>query len=574
MVEPGGLRVTGKRLRIAHLSGPTATIQNTPPLVTSNKARALHDLPLRLDAQGRAPRFDALRAQRLAAPAKVYVEQFSAHPLEKDAADLYGPPDGFLADDGTFSKIKRNEGDRPVYEIELSPEDGLYPLPYMARQADGAPWEEEGASAFAERARARQGFFPDGSRSFEEIDRFGIGADGIAGTISSLADIEFHRVLPPAGYMQGLSAKGRPDAGSGDIPRETSGKDFFPYKPYHLGSPPPRPALARLTNCVQAIMGSGRYDGAIWTQGSPNIEESSYWFNLLIDTVAPIACCAAQRPQGQLSADGPHNIVDSVRYIKSGAWADADGRNRLGTILVQEQQFFAAREVAKADARPGGYVATGGHGGILGQISHLGRVAVTYLPAYKHTWNSELRLPLLPFSVAAVRAGPTGPELVPLQVKDPEGRLLEEAIPAVSIIKECAYSGLDWGEDAALEIDLRAAIEHKLSLGLLAGFIVEGLVPYGNMTSTARLKLIEWAVFSGLPVARVGRGAPEGFTDFHPFLIAGSNLTGIKARLLLMACLMKFGSYPPAKDPMRPTTEERLATGKAMARYQEVFEKH
>ena len=27
------------KIRIAHLAGPNATIQNTPPLVTSNKAR-------------------------------------------------------------------------------------------------------------------------------------------------------------------------------------------------------------------------------------------------------------------------------------------------------------------------------------------------------------------------------------------------------------------------------------------------------------------------------------------------------------------------------------------------------
>ena len=27
------------KVRIAHIAGPTATIQNTPPLVTSNKAR-------------------------------------------------------------------------------------------------------------------------------------------------------------------------------------------------------------------------------------------------------------------------------------------------------------------------------------------------------------------------------------------------------------------------------------------------------------------------------------------------------------------------------------------------------
>ena len=34
------------KTRIAHLAGPTATIQNTPPLVTSNKARQRRGLPL------------------------------------------------------------------------------------------------------------------------------------------------------------------------------------------------------------------------------------------------------------------------------------------------------------------------------------------------------------------------------------------------------------------------------------------------------------------------------------------------------------------------------------------------
>jgi len=41
---------TSKKVRIAHLSGPTATIQNTPPLLTSNKARVKHGLPLLTDA--------------------------------------------------------------------------------------------------------------------------------------------------------------------------------------------------------------------------------------------------------------------------------------------------------------------------------------------------------------------------------------------------------------------------------------------------------------------------------------------------------------------------------------------
>jgi L-asparaginase len=562
------------RLRIAHLAGPTATIQNTPPLVTSNKARALHGLPPRAGADGEPAKFDALRAQRLAAPAKVYVEQFSAHPLESDAAELYGPPDGFLGEDGAFSPTRRAETDKPVFEIEIRPEDGLYPLPYMARQADGQAWEDECATPGAARPKARQGFFPDGSRSFEEIDRLGIGADGLAGMISGMADVDFYRVLPPSGYMSGRAADRRTDQGSGAIEPEKSGRNFFPYKPYHLGSPPPRPALAKVTNDVQAIMRSGDYDGAIWTQGSPNIEETSYWFNLLIDTTLPIACNAAQRPQGQLSNDGPQNIVDSLRYIASRVWADAQGCNRLGTLLVQEQQFFAAREVAKADARPGGYVATGGHGGILGQISHAGRVAVTYLPAYKHTHLSELRITVLPREAQAVRAGAQRLERVSVPIKDASGQLLETAIPVVSIVKDGGYCGLDWGEDPALEVDLKASIDHKLSMGRLTGFVIEGLVPYGNMTSQARLKLMIQAVFAGLPVVRVGRGAPEGFADLHPFLIAGSNLTATKARLLLMACLMKFGSLPTASDPANPTPGEKAATTKAIQAYQTIFDTH
>src|SRR4051794_23222550 len=133
------------KVRVAHLAGPTATIQNTPPLVTSNKAREKHGLPPRLNPDGSSPRFDALRLQRLAAPAKVYVEQFSAHALESDAAELYGPPDGYIDASGVFSRDRKAATDRPVYEIDLEPKDGLYALPYMARQADGSAWEEEGA---------------------------------------------------------------------------------------------------------------------------------------------------------------------------------------------------------------------------------------------------------------------------------------------------------------------------------------------------------------------------------------------------------------------------------------------
>jgi L-asparaginase len=565
---------TKSKLRIAHLAGPNATIQNTPPLVTSNKARQKYNLPLMKNPDGSVTKHDALRAQRLAAPAKVYVEQFSAHPLEHDAAELYAPADGFIGADGAFHKERRSVSDKPVYEVELAPEDGLYPLPYMARQTDGQPWEEECTTPFAPADKARQGFFPDGSRSFAEIDRLSIGADGRASLISSQAEVDFYRLLPPSGYTKGLPAKLRTDIGEGDIEPEVRGRDFFPYKPRHLASAPPRPALARVTNIAQRVMASGKYDGAILTQGSPAVEETAYWFNLLIDTTAPICGNAAQRPQGQISNDGPHNIVDSLIYIGSRLWADEQGRNRAGVVVIQEQRAFAAREVMKADARPGGYVATGGHGGILGGINHLGKPALLYVPAYKHTYLSEVNTTRLPGSVAAVRGGRDGLQTFEIAIKSPAGEILPSAIPSVSIVKDGGYCGEEFGDDPAHAPDLAFLVNHKLGLGRLAGFVVEGQVPYGTMTSAARQKHMEWAIFSGLPVVRVGRGAPEGFADPTTIFISGSNLTAIKARLLLMACLMKFGSLPPARDPANPTARERAATEAAVEAYQRVFDTH
>src|SRR3954453_81773 len=117
------------RPRIVVFGGPNATVLNSEPLVTSNKARARAGIPHRLGSDGRPLRFDVLRPQRLAAPATVYVEAFSAHPLEAESAALYAPPDGYLDLEGVFHRQRQSADDRAVYEVELRPEDGLYPLP-------------------------------------------------------------------------------------------------------------------------------------------------------------------------------------------------------------------------------------------------------------------------------------------------------------------------------------------------------------------------------------------------------------------------------------------------------------
>jgi L-asparaginase len=561
--------------RIAVFSGPTATIQNSEPLVTSNKAREKYGLPLRTNGDGSTMRCDVLRAQRLAAPVTVYIEQFSAHPLEQDFTELYAPPDGYVDRAGVFHKTRTSPADKPVYEVTLKPDDGLYPLPYMGRQANGQPWEMDGTDKNVPAELCRVPFFPDASRLFEEIDRLGISDEGVGCSLSGKADFDFYRALPSGGYTKGRSAAERTDIGEGAIPPEVRGTDFFPYRPSYLRKEPPMAALARVTNTVQGALHSGKYVGAIWLEGSPFVEETTYWLNLLIDTTLPIVGNSSQRPHGAIGNDGDRNIVDSVNYITSRIWADENGRDCVGAVAILDEQIFTARDVQKSDARPGGYIATGGHGGIIGRIGHPGLPQFSFKPVKRHTHSSSVNLSRLPSDVQGSRFTGSSIGTIAVPIKDSTGRLLSTAVPKVTIVKHARYLPEDTSGDATAEVDILARIEKNLQDAPLAGFVAEGSAPFGAMSNSVDAAL-KRATFSGMPLVKVGRGNAGGFVDptRDPLAIAGSNLTATKARLLLIACLMKFGCLPPAADATKPTTAEIDATKARLKQYQEIFDTH
>ncbi len=104
--------------------------------------------------------------------------------------------------------------------------------------------------------------------------------------------------------------------------------------------------------------------------------------------------------------------------------------------------------------------------------------------------------------------------------------------------------------------------------------MIEGLSPYGFMTSPARNRLMLRAIHCGMPVVRVGRGYNEGFTPGNELVIGGGNLTATKARLLLMASLLRHGALPPAADPDQPTEAESKAIRAKVALYQDIFNTH
>lgn len=543
----------GYRPRIAVFSGPRATIQSCAPLTTGR----------------------GLRPQRLAAPVTVYVEAYSAHPLEADAVDLYAEPEGYLDHStGAFSTTRPDGDCTPVFRASLTPEDGLYPLPYLARQANGRPWV--GHQPTGTEGRSRQQFYPDASRIFEEIDRFGVDYDGQPDLLAALADFDFYRAAPSGGFVHGQSAALRTDCGTGDIAPEKPGVDFFPYMPRRYE--PTRSTLARLTNTVADTLASGAYEGAIWLEGTPTIEETIYWLNLIVDTDRPIVGTASQQPHGVLGNDGDHNLVQAAAYIASGVWADAAGCDLIGAVVVANSQVFTSREVHKADARPGGYVAAGGHGGVIGNTVWQD-VELTFLPTRRHTHTSTVKITELPHQVRGTHQTSTGPQQWPITVKDRKGHLIEGAIPKVTVVKYVNYGSDDSHDIPDGETEILARIDKNLRDFPLAGFVAEGSTPYGITNEPMRAALTR-AVLAGMPVVCVGRGNTGGFVPKNPaatnagLFIAGSNLTATKARMLLMAAMLKQGSIPAPADPRHPTPDELAAARAAVAAYQSIFDSH
>jgi hypothetical protein len=144
------------------------------------------------------------------------------------------------------------------------------------------------------------------------------------------------------------------------------------------------------------------------------------------------------------------------------------------------------------------------------------------------------------------------------------------AIPNVSIVKAGSFHERKWRE---ANDEVRSTMAANMAAGYPAGFVAEGLVPYSVVNPTLDGALRS-AVLHGMPVVMVGRGNPTGFAANRDLFIAGNNLTATKARLLLMAALLRYGCLPPARNPNNPTETELANIQQAVARIQATFDTH
>lgn len=97
---------------------------------------------------------------------------------------------------------------------------------------------------------------------------------------------------------------------------------------------------------IEALAAEGAIDGAVVTQGTDTMEETSFLLDLVLKVDIPVVMTGAMRNPLSVSHDGPGNVLAAVRVV-----ADPVARARareLGVLVVMLDTIHAAVNVAKA----------------------------------------------------------------------------------------------------------------------------------------------------------------------------------------------------------------------------------
>ncbi|MGG4454890.1 asparaginase [Brevibacillus porteri] len=263
----------------------------------------------------------------------------------------------------------------------------------------------------------------------------------------------------------------------------------------NLPSPHMTPAIMnQLRLDIEEAFHNDHYDGIVITHGTDTLEETAYFLDLTLSVNVPIVVTGAMRSSNELGADGPVNLISSVR-----AAADSYSLNK-GVIVVFNDEIHAARHVTK---------------------THTSNVATFQSPQYG---------PIGTISKKSVQY-----HHAPL---DREHYAITHANANVPLIK--AVAGM---EPAWLQFLLEQHID---------GLVVEAF-GLGNLPP-AIIPTLQQLLDKGVPIALVSRCYNGQVQDIYDYegggrklkemgIIFSNGLNGQKARLKLIVTLQKTRTF-------------------------------
>ena len=102
--------------------------------------------------------------------------------------------------------------------------------------------------------------------------------------------------------------------------------------------------LLHMSQKIQQELDSPLVQGAVVTHGTDTLEETAFFLDLTIQSSKPVVAVGAMRPSTAISADGPMNLLTSVKLA-----ASRSARHR-GVMMVLNDRIGAARFTSKTNA--------------------------------------------------------------------------------------------------------------------------------------------------------------------------------------------------------------------------------
>lgn len=111
---------------------------------------------------------------------------------------------------------------------------------------------------------------------------------------------------------------------------------------FHLPSPHITPSeMLILKNTIEEKISKEGFKGIVITHGTDTLEETAYFLDLTVKSDVPIVVTGAMRSSNEIGADGPYNLLSSIKVASSD---EAQGK---GVLVVLNDEIHTAKNVTK-----------------------------------------------------------------------------------------------------------------------------------------------------------------------------------------------------------------------------------